>query len=174
MKHTKEQVYFVFDVESVGLHGEGFAVGFVVVDGYGSEIQHGLIACPSDNAQGTKASRDWVTKNVPESDWHCRCLAPSEVRGAFWREYQSWKSRGAILAADCSWPVEARFLAQCVGDDFEAREWNGPYPLVDISSVLFAKGIDPLGKFERKENELPEHNPLADARQSARLLIENL
>lgn len=27
---TKPQIYFVFDVESIGLHGEGFSVGFFV------------------------------------------------------------------------------------------------------------------------------------------------
>ena len=41
----------VFDVESMGLHGEGFAVGAVVVDGEGREVdprfpltRHGLLA----------------------------------------------------------------------------------------------------------------------------------
>lgn len=82
-----------------------------------------------------------------------------------------WKSKGAYLAAECAWPVEAKFLMDCVRDDFHLREWEGPYPLIDISSVLLARGIDPLGKQPRLESEEPAHNALNDARQSARLLL---
>jgi hypothetical protein len=37
-----------------------------------------------------------------------------------------------------------------------------------------AVGMDPLGTNERLPNELPIHDPLADACQSARLLIQAL
>ena len=85
-----------------------------------------------------------------------------------------WKSQGARLAADCNWPVEAKFLVHCVGEDPKAREWEGPYPFFDIGSILFAKGMDPLAKYPRIDGEECEHNPLHDARQSARLLLEAL
>jgi len=70
--------------------------------------------------------------------------------------------------------VEARFLIQCIEDDHYAREWWGPYPLIDVASLRMAAGLDPLGTEERIEllGELPEHDPLADARQSARLLVD--
>jgi hypothetical protein len=51
---------------------------------------------------------------------------------------------------------------------------DGPYPLVDVASVRLAAGLDPLGAYDRTAGELPVHNPLADARQSARLLLEAL
>jgi len=76
--------------------------------------------------------------------------------------------------ADCSWPVEARFLARCVENDFDKREWEGPYPLHEIATVLLLAGKNPSEKFPRQENELPEHNPLNDARQSARLLLQSI
>jgi hypothetical protein len=79
-----------------------------------------------------------------------------------------------MLAADCAWPVEARFLAACVDDQPEQRAWEGPYPLIDIASVRLAAGLDPLATVERLPSEMPAHDPLADARQSARLLIEAL
>ena len=79
-----------------------------------------------------------------------------------------------ILAAECTWPVEARLLTDCITDDVtRERHWEGPHPVLDISAVLLAAGMAPCGWFERTERE-PEHHPLGDARQSARLLVEAL
>lgn len=162
----------VFDVESIGLHGEGFAVGFTVVTRLGDQVQWGLIACPPEAAIGSANNLEWVKKNVPPlmktHDF------PVDVREQFWQQWLCWKERGALLVADCAWPVEARFLRDCVTDDLAAREWQGPYPLHDLASVILANGGDPLEKFERLSIELPEHNPLNDARQSARILTRFL
>lgn len=167
-----EELYMVFDVESVGLHGTDFAVGFVIINRWGVEVQHGLMACERNETFGTPASLDWCNKNIPPIPITHSC--PKDMREAFWAQWLCWNERGAKLVADCNWPVEARFLIQCVDEKPSEREWLGPYPLIDVGSVLLAKGQDPLQKFERKENELPEHNPLADARQSARIFIETL
>jgi hypothetical protein len=171
---NKEQLYMVFDVESVGLHGEGFAVGWVVVNGYDIEVQYGISWCQPVVTMGTSDSFEWILKNVPELPNSFMRSSPKEVRTCFWEQWLCWKERGAILVADCAWPVEARFLAACVDDYLTEREWQGPYPLHDLASVLMAAGKNPLDKFERKTDELPEHNPLADARQSARILCDAL
>lgn len=176
MKLTTESLFFVFDVESIGLHGEGFAVGYVVVNGYGNAIQQMVIACHPRDAKGDNEGREWVDKNIPafKEGSIILCLDPKEVRDLFWGQLQIWKAKGAIIAVDCGWPVEARFLAQCVDDAPRVRQWAGPYPLHDIGSIILKAGGDPLKKHTRKENELPEHDPLNDARQSARLLIKAL
>lgn len=163
-------LYMVFDVESIGLHGEGFAVGWIVVDETGGEHGEGRIACMANDAMGNRAGHDWVGMNVPpfELTEH----SPRHVRDRFWLAWIHWKSRGAVLVADCAWPVEARFLAACVSDDLPSREWDGPYPLHELASFRLAAGLDPLGTNLRRPNELPAHDPLADARQSARLLLE--
>ncbi len=96
------------------------------------------------------------------------------VRAAFWRRWICWKEQGAVLAADCAWPVEARFLMACVEDSLLEREWQGPYPLIDIGSVLLAKELDPVATFSRLPDEVPIHNPLKDAIQSARILLTAL
>jgi hypothetical protein len=160
----------VFDVESIGLHGEGFAVAYVVVDRNGHRHAEGLLACPPASARGRREGHRWVEDNVPALGAVHR--SPESLRTAFWGLFLSWHELGALLVADCGWPVEARFLAQCVDDDLACREWLGPYPLHDLASILLAKGKDPLEKRTRLTDELPEHNPLADARQSARLLVE--
>lgn len=162
----------VFDVESVGLHGEGFSVGWVVVDADEKRIvTSAQYACDPARANGTDESREWLAKNVPVPRQGYNCSSPRGVRDEFWRAWQYGKKLGALLVADCCWPVEARFLAACVDDDPKEREWGGPYPLHDVASILLANGVDPMKKHERHPDELPEHDPMADARQSARLLL---
>ena len=167
--------WMVFDVESVGLHGEGFAVGWVLVDDLGIELACGHFGCPLEHAKAQyDASREWVWKNC---DWLDNCARPRDVRDQFWNAYNSYffdiPGRKTILAADCPWPVEARFLNQLVADD-PSRIDRMPYPLIDIASVRMAAGLDPLATARRYQEELPAHNPLSDARQSARLLMEAL
>ncbi len=165
-------IYFVFDVESVGLHGEGFAVGFVIKDREGNQLEQGLFSCPTNAARGNLDGFEWCKDNLPSIEQ--THTAPWMVRAAFWRKWLEWRAKGAILVADCCWPVEARFLAQCVDDNPGERSWQGPYPLHDLASVLLARGIDPLAEKDRQPDELPRHNPLADAKQSARILIAAL
>jgi hypothetical protein len=167
------KLYMVFDVESVGLHGEGFSYGFVVVTDGGEEIAHGGGGCHPDHADGPADGRQWVADNVPAPRWGYGLPRPRKVRDQFWSSWTHWKGEGAVLAADCPWPVEARFLIACVADE-PGRTWEGPYPLIDVASVRLAAGPGPLGTGERLAAELPAHDPLADARQSARLLLEAL
>lgn len=162
--------FLVFDVESVGLHGEGFAVGWCVVDLKGGYHADGWVSCPSAKAFGTDEDRAWVHANIEERPDRNN---PYEVRELFWSVWRDWAGLDAYLAADVPWPVEARFLAQCV-DDFAHNPFDGPYPLLDIASIRFARGFDPLATEPREANELPAHNPLNDARQSARLLLAAL
>ena len=168
------QNFMVFDVESVGLHGEGFAVGYVVVNGDGETLEEGLYICDPDEAQGPPADRRWIDNNVPAMNTPWVSRSPKELRTEFWNLWQVWKKRGVTLWADCAWPVEARFLTQCTDDAPKARELGGPYPLHEIATVALLCGCDPLATLDRLPNELPAHNPLNDARQSARVLIAYL
>src|SRR5262249_27803998 len=158
--------YLVFDVESARLHGEGFAVGWVVVEADGVDgvpilWEDGIAIAPAPECSAWV--RETILPHLP-GPTHPDARA---LRDTFWATWESWKGRGALLAADVDWPVEARFLAACVDDDPEAREWGGPYPLIDIASVRLGAGLDPLGDEARLPEELPAHNPLADARLSA-------
>lgn len=168
--------WFVFDVESIGLHGAAFAFGFVVLDSEGKTVAEGLECCSMVGIWQynghPKEDRQWVADNVPDLEPTVR--SEHALREAFWYHWREWKSKGAVMVADCPWPVESRFLVECVGDAPHARKWEGPYPLIDVASVLLAKGLDPMATYPRRENELPAHDPLNDARQSARLLKEAL
>ena len=164
-------LYLVFDVESIGLHGEGFAAGYVVVDTDGKEHAAGIFACPPDYARGDDEGRAWVHNNCPFIEPNCG--SPVVVRSMFWLTWLHWQGRGAALVADCAWPVEARFLLDCVADLPEGRKFQGPYPLHELASFLVAVGMDPLAEYDRLPDE-QKHHPLGDARQSARLLVEAL
>jgi hypothetical protein len=163
-----DQLFMVFDVESVGLHGEGFAVGYVVVEPSGEVVGGKSFACHPDRANGGPEGRAWVAENCPPFEFNC--ASPSAVRRRFWQAWQSWKDQGAVLVADCAWPVEARFLIACVDDAPEQNTWNGPYPLHELASFMVAAGMDPMATYDRLPDE-PQHDPLGDARQSARLLL---
>jgi hypothetical protein len=160
----------VFDVEAIGLHGEGYAVGYVVIMD-GKEVEAEMFACEAGMATGFDTDRLWVYENVPALEPNT--ADPFIVREKFWRRWREWSTKGAVLAAECAWPVEARFLAACVDVQPVGRRFSGPYPLVEISSVMMA-GLDPMRPYERLESEKPVHNPVADARQSARLLLAAL
>lgn len=163
-------LHMVIDVESIGLHGEGFAVGFVVVDQDGLRHGVGMYACAPEMADGPDDGRAWIAENCSPLD--ANCTSPHEVRYRFWQDWLHWKGRGALMVADCGWPVEARFLAACV-DDHSDRTWTGPYPLHELASFMVAAGLDPMASYERLPDE-PQHDPLGDARQSARLLVSAL
>lgn len=164
--------YLIFDVESIGLHGDGFAVGYVVIDKKGKLVEEGLRSCSPDMAQGTAANRQWVANNVGPLPITDRTI--HEVRDAFWLIWLKWKDKNTAIVADCAWPVEAKFMIACVNDRSKEREWQGPYPLHELASFLVAAGKDPLVISKRLPNELPAHNPLNDARHSARQLTEAL
>lgn len=170
------EYFLVFDVESVGLHGEAFAYGATLLDTQSwTEERRWLAWCPASQARGRIEDFEWVQKNIKNDSFYNYPLSnPKELRDSFWKLWMGWKGNSVMLAADVPWPVEARFLAACVEDDPHRNIWNGPYPLIDIASVRLAAGLDPLATVERLDDELPAHNPLADARQSARLLSEAL
>lgn len=160
--------FFVIDVESVGLHGEGFAVAGGLYLENGAPQWEFFYCCPIEECLGQEAGRHWVKENVPVMEITHR--SPVKMRHDFWKQWEKAKSEGALMAADCLWPVEAGFVAQCVSDE-PKRAFLGPYPFVEISSVMMSAGMGMDGH-SRSASELPAHNPLCDSRQSARLLCD--
>ena len=171
------ELIMAFDVESVGKHGPGFAVGWVVVDKNGIELEERYLASYTEAWLNTvelgnsREDRAWVKENVLPALSGSNCRDLFEVRDYFWQSWLKWRDRGALLVADCSWPVETNFLATCVKHHPTRRE-QGPYPLHDVSTALLMAGKDPLLSYDRLPNELPKHHPTCDARQSARLFRE--
>jgi hypothetical protein len=150
-------------VESNGLQGAAFAVGWVLTED-GKEVDNGFLRCPIDGE-----INPWVAENVipflpPEN-----CSSAKEMRDLFWDAWLTAKSKEATAWADCGFPVETGFLSVCVADDIHERQWNAPFPLHEIATVFAMAGLDATAKHDRLPDETP-HHPTGDARQSARLL----
>ena len=162
--------YFVFDVESIGLHGEAFAVAGGIYLDSGAVQSEFCFACPSTEAMGSDSDREWVKKNVPVlEETHRGTLAMSMAFSKVWSQAKA-QYPGIVMAAECGYPVETRFLNECGN----LLSFQSPYPLHEIATFMEAAGMDPMATHKRKPSELPKHNPLADSRQSARLLFEAL
>lgn len=169
LKWLREKA-IIFDVESVGLHGEGFAVSMVVTNNL-EEISHVTWACLPDPAMSLSSYDDfkWVQENVsypPDTIW---VQTPRDVRNAFWAQWLRLKADNYVLCADVCWPVEANFLSECVRDDRHVRKFEGPYPLIDLSPILKLAAPSPVYNGRLKEHQ-PAHNPLMDCQHSLRQL----
>ena len=169
---------FIFDVESIGLHGQAFAVaGGILTPGATELVDEFCYAVHPDKASGSPEDRDWVRRHVPplaETHPHQEAMAQD-----FWTRWRDAADiPGMRAAADCTWPVEASWLSFCVKScGFEAakeRWWTGPYPFIDIGTLILAAGGNPTQTFNRLPSELPAHHPLQDSRQSARIASELL
>ncbi len=167
----------VIDVESIGLQGEGYAVaGAVYINK--EEKEFFCYSCnPLSVREESSAARKWCNENIPSIQF--THIGPKDLRNGFCNMWEALKIRypGIIMAAECGWPVEANFLSQCVTlSSSDGRKlfdsFSGPYPLHDISSFMLLAGMDPMKTYDRLPNELPKHDPLADVRQSARLMYE--
>lgn len=172
---------FALDVESLGLYGAGFAVGVTVRDEANRELDSLYAACPLTTA--LRESRDvtprdviYLEQNVLPHLPPCTTKSLRGVRDAFFAFYSKWKASkdyDVIYVADCGAPVEARFLADVARDDIPARAFFMPFPLHEVGTLLFLCGKDPRANYPRIAGEEQTHNPLHDARHSARLWLEH-
>lgn len=172
-------IIMVFDVESVGLYGEGYAVGLTVINGDDKTIlDKDYFACPSQKAEGDQEDRAWIEANVDPYLPPPNLETPDQVRNKFWCVFQRWKNSPDlkqhndifILFADCGYPVETNFMATCVRDNEPKYKWNAPYPLQEIATVRTMIGLDPTLSYELPEDK--RHNPVEECLYIAPLLVD--
>ena len=171
------RVLFSFDAETIGLYGEPFAVSYVICDcNDGKELEKGYLSCPFENAKGGISDREWVFKNViPHLPKETNCNTPEEVCEKFYSAWMKTKEtyKEVIAIADCGYPVETSLCARAIRIREEERKFTGPNPLHEVATALFMAGMK-SDDYPRTENELPEHNPLNDAKYAARLFLTAL
>lgn len=161
-----------FDAESNGLHGEAFAIGAVILAPDASDAATFYARCPIAGDIDP-----WVRDNVlpalvdaPETH-----ATPRAMRDAFWL-WLAARPVDTLVAVDCGWPVEAGLLIACVNDD-PSRAFQGPYPMHEVASLLFAAGLDPLASYAEHVLSADalarhrKHHPVDDARVSARCAL---
>jgi len=157
----------VFDVESTKLHGKAFAVGAVVMDLFGNIIDQMELLATYPMGE----CNEWVRTNVlPSLEGMPTCITAGALGDAFYEFYQKHKADAEVWV-DCGWPVEANFLSSIVNYDPITREFEMPYPLKDISSLI---DVD-INRNEMSGLKcLRAHHPLDDAKASALCLLKRV
>ena len=150
---------FIFDVESTSLHGTGFAFGALVSTPAGEIIDSLELL----SKESLTLCVDWVKENVlPSLNSMPTCETNVELRTKFYEFYMKHKDTCDIYS-DVNFPVETNFLSDVVRDDLDNRQWNMPYPLLDISNFVDVN-IDRAEKYQKEtSNALRKHNPLDDS-----------
>lgn len=154
-----------FDIETNGLHGEAFAIGALLMSADGTVTNEFLARCPIKGQVD-----EWVAaKVIPMLDdfpqTHPNAKA---MRQAFWDWYKSVKDEADYVLINNGYPVEYRFLIKCQEDDLEARYWDHPFPMLDLSSLLLQIGVKTSQDKKAFTAELTEgkksasHNPFWD------------
>ena len=155
--------YFSFDAETDGLYGDTFAIGAVLIDSDGTILDSFSGKCVTPGIESV-----WVRENsLPHLDNLPDFESRAKLGEAFWEFYLRHRE-GSVVLTDVPYPVEAQLLRRCVEIDPETRAILGPYPLIDVASMLYARGFDPhLDRRAFGGYSGPVHNPLDDAIASA-------
>lgn len=160
--------YFTFDAETDGLYGQAFAIAAAVVDEQGNVLDSFCEKCVEPGIRDA-----WTRKNcLPYLSEIPDCESRAALRQHFWAFYMRYRD-DCVIVADVPCPVEAGLLRACVEDDLETRRSQGPYPLIDVASVLFAHGIDPdVNRMAYSGYQGKRHHPLDDAVASVLCIIK--
>ena len=155
---------FSFDAESDGLYGEVFAIAAVVVN-EACEVIESFAGKSYAADVRSPWVRDHVLPHIADlPDYPTR----EALREAFWAFYQAHK-HGCTILADVPCPVEAGLLRACVEANLAEREFEAPFPLIDVASVLHAHGVDPLiDRMQFSGHVGRPHHPLDDALASVK------
>ena len=161
-------LYFSFDAETDGLFGPVFAIGAVVIN-----QKKEIISQFEGSFLGETIRNPWVRENcLPLPEDFPAYQSREELLNAFWDFYMQYKTDCVILA-DTPFPVESRLLQKCIELDEQNRAQFSPYPVIDVASLFFAKGLDPdtdRMKFSGYRDK--KHNPVSDAIASALCAIK--
>lgn len=162
---------FSFDVESMGLLGPPFAVGWVVLED-GVETSSGYASIDHRSFPTSVCSPEeyaWLEQNVfPVLPPPVQGSTPKGMYSAFWNAWLDCGRNRSFMLIENGFPVEMNFLRELVNYDRTRLPVGRPLPISDISSVYPIIGVE----LERTALELPAHNPINDARFTARKWVE--
>ena len=136
-----KKIIFI-DAESDGLYGNFISVAMLVADENGNELEHFYFGLKKELLKDVKTQ--WVIDNVlPIMGEYEECESESEMLQKVWSVWFKHKD-DAYMIADVAYPVETRLLRECVALSGDKYAFSAPFPLLDLSSMLYAKEIDPL------------------------------
>lgn len=172
-----EKKIFSLDCESNGLWGPIFAVAAVVTDEDGSIIDSFVGQCPIEGEINS-----WVKENVlpvlQDVPMYSSYRSLLESFVGFYKRYRT--DSNIDFVTHMGYIVEAKLLRD-MREFGLIGEWDGPYPLLDISGHLQMVGEDPtsvdayVSKYKLVVGvEGGTHNPLYDAAAAAAAYVHLL
>jgi len=166
---------FSFDAETNGLWGQAFAIGALVLEGDGLEVARFIGRCPIEGAIDP-----WVEANVlPQLTSIAVTHGDYKSLLADFACFYLTHKTGADMVVHLGYIVEAKILRD-MHELGLIGNWDGPYPLLDISGHLQQAGEDPISVADclqkysiglRGEYNGGQHNPLYDSEAAARVYL---
>lgn len=162
--------YVFLDAETDGLYGQFLTVALVAVSDNGQELEKAYYGICKENMV---INDNWVKENVlPILGTYENCADEDELLDKTWNFWMKY-SDSAYVVADVPFPVEARLFESCVRKNVEDRKFKAPFPLMDLSSMLYVKGYDPLMErnkiIEETHSANLQHNALYDVELSIQI-----
>lgn len=160
---NKKDLFFV-DAETNGLYGSFLTVAIIHTDCFCNEIERYYWGIKPENMIVTD---EWTRNNVlPILGDYVACENEYELLERVWAVWETCRERSYAVAY-VAYPVEARLFSECVRHDEANRKFNGPFPLIDLSSILYTKGLYPLTLPEESsdQTDAKQHNALYDVEQ---------
>ena len=165
---SKNNLFFI-DAETDGLYGKFLTVAIIVTDNNLNEIERAYFGIKKENMD---VKNQWVIENVlPILGEYDEVNSEEELLDRVWEVWMRYAS-DAYAIADVPVPVESRLFLKCVERDSSNREFQGPFPLIDISSMLLAIGRDPLedrNLIADADSSEVKHNALNDVEVMIRI-----
>ena len=169
MEEWKGKNLFFIDAETDGLYGPPISVGVIVTDHFCRGIERAYYGIDKEKLE---VHDPWVRENVlPILGNYENVKDENELLEKVWELWDKYRDK-AYAVADVAFPVEMGIFQKAVKAAPDDRKFNGPYPFIDISGILLARGIDPLT--ERKSlinmnSKDKQHNALFDVEMSVEI-----
>lgn len=163
---SKQDLFFV-DAETNGLYGSFLTVAIIRTDCFCNELDRHYFGIKTENMVVTDP---WTRENVvPILGEYTPCEDEYDLLERVWALWAACREHSYAVAY-VAYPVEARLFSECVRHDETRRRFNGPFPLIDLSTILFARGMDPLNlPDDDPAPETKQHNALYDVEQMIKI-----
>ena len=136
----KRKNLFFIDAETDGLYGAFLTIAIIVTDADCKELERTYLGIKRDCME---VREPWVLSHVlPYMDDYEECQNETDLLERVWQLWVKYHN-SAYAIADVAYPVEMRIFQECVKKDPYRRVPLAPFPLLDLSSLLYAKGVDP-------------------------------
>jgi hypothetical protein len=169
-RRKKMKKIFSFDAETNGLWGQAWAIGALVYDENGAEIARFQARLPE-----SAVTDEWSQKNtLPQVQGIPVTHTDYTSMLADFAEFYMANKSNADVVVHMGYIVEAKLLRD-MHEHSLIGDWDGPFPLYDVSGNLQAAGANPtsVDTFAKDhdlvvgEFEGGTHNPLYDSAVAA-------